>query len=91
MVDEYQDTNEAQSVLVALLAGAGGNVCCVGDDDQLMYVRAAPSRGTCSRSASGSPRHARIVLGRNFRSRAEILEPAARCIAHNQQASSRRR
>ena len=30
LVDEYQDTNEAQSVLVALLAGAGGNVCCVG-------------------------------------------------------------
>ena len=37
LVDEYQDTNEAQSVLVALLAGAGGNVCCVGDDDQLLY------------------------------------------------------
>ena len=37
VVDEYQDTNEAQSVLVALLAGAGGNVCCVGDDDQLLY------------------------------------------------------
>ena len=27
----------------------------------------------------------RIVLGRNFRSRSEILEPAARCIAHNEQ------
>jgi superfamily I DNA/RNA helicase len=36
LVDEYQDTNEAQSVLVALLAGAGGNVCCVGDDDQCL-------------------------------------------------------
>ena len=25
----------------------------------------------------------RIVLGRNFRSKAEILNPAARCVAHN--------
>ena len=32
-------------------------------------------------SASASPGTTRIVLGRNFRSRAEILEPAVRCVA----------
>jgi DNA helicase-2/ATP-dependent DNA helicase PcrA len=48
VVDEYQDTNEAQSVLVALLAGAGGNVCCVGDDDQCM------AEGTPVTMADGS-------------------------------------
>jgi len=85
VVDEYQDTNEAQSVLVALLAGAGGNVCCVGDDDQLLYsFRAAEPRNMLC-FGERFPAHARIVLGRNFRSRSEILEPAARCIAHNQQ------
>ncbi|HEX5922744.1 MAG TPA: UvrD-helicase domain-containing protein, partial [Baekduia sp.] len=38
LVDEFQDTNEAQSVLVALLAGAGGNVTCVADDDQCLLA-----------------------------------------------------
>ena len=50
LVDEYQDTNEAQSVLVALLAGAGGNVCCVGDDDQCLL------QGTEVTMADGSRR-----------------------------------
>ena len=38
LADEFQDTNEAQSVLVALLAGAGGNVTVVGDDDQCLIA-----------------------------------------------------
>jgi len=84
VVDEYQDTNEAQSVLVALLAGAGGNVCCVGDDDQLLYSFRAAEPRNMLRFGERFPAHERIVLGRNFRSHAEILEPAARCIAHNQ-------
>ena len=29
------------------------------------------------------PGHARIVLGRNFRCRAEILDAAVACVAHN--------
>src|SRR3954468_6836660 len=47
LVDEYQDTNEAQSVLVALLAGAGGNVTVVGDDDRSSTAGAARTRATC--------------------------------------------
>ena len=30
VVDEFQDTNEAQGVLIALLVGPDGNVCAVG-------------------------------------------------------------
>ena len=85
VVDEYQDTNEAQSVLVALLAGAGGNVCCVGDDDQLLYSwRGAEPRNMLA-FGERFPAHTRIVLGRNFRCRAEILEAAVACVAHNTQ------
>jgi len=83
LVDEYQDTNEAQSVLIALLAGAGGNVTVVADDDQAIYA----FRGAEPRNVLGFgerfPGHARIVLGRNFRSRAEILTPAVACVSHN--------
>ena len=83
LVDEYQDTNEAQSVLVALLAGADGSVCCVGDDDQLLYSwRGAEPRNMLA-FGERFPAHTRIVLGRNFRCRAEILEAAVACVAHN--------
>ena len=89
LVDEYQDTNEAQSVLVALLAGAGGNVCCVGDDDQLLYSwRGAEPRNILA-FGERFPAHARIVLGRNFRCRSEILDPAVACVAHNPQRESK--
>jgi superfamily I DNA/RNA helicase len=34
LVDEYQDTNQAQNEIVLLLAGGHQNVCVVGDTDQ---------------------------------------------------------
>ena len=37
LVDEYQDTNRAQYDLVRLLAGPGGNLTVVGDEDQSIY------------------------------------------------------
>jgi DNA helicase-2/ATP-dependent DNA helicase PcrA len=89
LVDEYQDTNEAQSVLIALLAGAGGNVCCVGDDDQLLYSwRGAEPRNILA-FGERFPAHRRIVLGRNFRSRAEILDAAVACVAHNERRAAK--
>ena len=38
LVDEFQDTNRAQSELVALLAERHRNVTVVGDDDQAIYA-----------------------------------------------------
>ena len=89
LVDEYQDTNEAQSVLIALLAGAGGNVCCVGDDDQLLYSwRGAEPRNILA-FGERFPAHRRIVLGRNYRSRAEILDAATACVARNEHRTAK--
>src|SRR4051794_4444586 len=84
LVDEMQDTNEAQATLVHLLAGPEGNLTVVGDDDQAIYrFRSAQPRNILA-FGERYPNHARIVLGRNFRSRAEILTAAACCIAINE-------
>jgi DNA helicase-2/ATP-dependent DNA helicase PcrA len=84
VVDEMQDTNEAQATLVHLLAGSGGNVTVVGDDDQAIYrFRSAEPRNILA-FGERYPDHDRVVLGRNFRSRAEILNAAACCIALNE-------
>jgi len=84
LVDEYQDTSHAQATLVDLLAGPDGNLCVVGDDDQLIHGwRHADPRHILG-FAERHPSRAAIVLGRNFRSRAEILQAAVRCVQHNE-------
>ncbi|MGZ4224406.1 MAG: ATP-dependent helicase [Solirubrobacteraceae bacterium] len=84
LADEFQDTSHAQARLVDLLAGPDRNLCVCGDDDQLIHGwrHADPRHILCF--GERHPSHAEIVLGRNFRSRAEILEAAVRCVSHNQ-------
>ena len=86
LADEFQDTSHAQATLVDLLAGPDGNLCVCGDDDQLIHGwrHADPRHILCF--AERHPSRAQIVLGRNFRSRAEILEAAVRCVSHNERA-----
>ena len=69
--------------LVDLLAGPDGNLCVCGDDDQVIHTwRHADPRHILD-FHHRHPARTEIVLGRNFRSRAEILEAAVRCVAHN--------
>jgi superfamily I DNA/RNA helicase len=83
LVDEMQDTNEAQAALLHLLAGPDGSLTCTGDDDQAIYrFRSAEPRNMLAFGERYAA-HRQIVLARNFRSRAEIVEAAAACIAHN--------
>jgi DNA helicase-2/ATP-dependent DNA helicase PcrA len=85
VADEFQDTSHAQAILVDLLAGPDGNLCVCGDDDQVIHTwRHADPRHILD-FHHRHPARTEIVLGRNFRSRAEILEAAVRCVAHNQQ------
>jgi len=83
LVDEFQDTNRAQAELVALLAEPHRNVTVVGDDDQAIYafrgaaidnILAFQDRYLGARS---------VVLRRNYRSLAPVLDAAYRLIRFN--------
>ena len=89
LADEFQDTSHAQATLVDLLAGPDGNLCVCGDDDQLIHGwrHADPRHILCFEERH--PGHAQIVLGRNFRSRAEILEAAVRCVSQNERRAGK--
>src|SRR5215208_531093 len=89
LVDELQDVNAAQARLVDLLAGPDGNLTAVGDEDQLIYRFRCADPAAILDFGRRHPRHRRIVLARNFRSRAEILAAAGACVAHNPRRSEK--
>jgi DNA helicase-2/ATP-dependent DNA helicase PcrA len=83
LVDEFQDTNRAQGELVALLAEPHRSVTVVGDDDQSIYrFRGAAISNILD--FQERYRGARIVvLRRNYRSLAPILDAAYRLVRFN--------
>ena len=83
MVDEYQDTNNAQFELVRLLAGSRKNICVVGDDDQSIYkFRGANIMNILNFEKVF--RGAKVVkLEQNYRSTQNILNAANAVIANN--------
>src|SRR6266851_4871963 len=83
LVDEYQDTNEAQFRLLSLLAGVRRNLCAVGDDDQSIYAwRGAQVRNILGFDAKFPGGH-EVFLAQNYRSTSAILEAANAVIAKN--------
>jgi DNA helicase-2/ATP-dependent DNA helicase PcrA len=83
LVDEFQDTNRAQSEIVTLLGQRHRNVTVVGDDDQSIYR----FRGAAISNILGFRERHRgartIVLRRNYRSAAPILDAAYRLVRFN--------
>ena len=82
-VDEYQDTNYAQFVLTALLAGGYRNLMVVGDDDQSIYK----FRGATIENILNFDKvfeEAKVIkLEQNYRSTKTILDAANAVICHN--------
>lgn len=83
MIDEYQDTNQAQFEIVHQIAGHHQRVCVVGDDDQAIYS----FRGATLRNILEFERDYRDVkairLEQNYRSTTAILDLANAIIAKN--------
>ncbi len=82
-VDEYQDTNEAQFVLTAMLASVHRNIMVVGDDDQSIYR----FRGATIENILGFDKEyndSRVIkLEQNYRSTGNILAAANAVISNN--------
>ena len=82
-VDEYQDTNEAQFVLTALLSGGYGNIMVVGDDDQSIYKFRGATIENILNFDKTFPSAKIIRLEQNYRSTQNILDAANAVIRNN--------
>jgi len=88
MVDEYQDTNQAQFQIASLIAGEPSathrpNICVVGDPDQAIYGWRGADISNILDFEKHYPAAATIKLGENFRSSPPILASADALIKHN--------
>lgn len=83
LVDEYQDTNWAQTELASRLASQAGNLMVVGDDDQAIYSFRGAAVGNLIDFRRRWPKCQVIVLTRNFRSTQNILDASYRSIQYN--------
>src|SRR6266536_1631617 len=89
-VDEFQDCNLPQYKLIRLL-GYGtddrheglGNVCVVGDDDQMIYTWRGASSENVQRFERDFPRTRIIMLEQNYRSTQTILDAAQNVVRRN--------
>lgn len=85
LVDEFQDTNNAQMEFLGLLTRdiENPNICCVGDDDQSIYSWRGAEIKHILNFDKTFPNAQIIRLETNYRSTSNILNAANSLIRHN--------
>jgi DNA helicase-2/ATP-dependent DNA helicase PcrA len=73
LVDEYQDVNQVQADIVALLRPDGAGLTCVGDDAQAIYAFRGASPAHLRELTARFESLTVVRLVRNYRSRPAIL------------------
>src|SRR5437660_5811951 len=96
-VDECQDCNLPQYKLIRLLGFGSderheglGNVCVVGDDDQMIYTWRGASAENVLRFERDFPHAKIIMLEQNYRSTQTILDAAQNVVQRNQLRKDKR-
>ena len=85
LIDEYQDTNEAQYILTKLLSDKYRNITCVGDDSQSIYSFRGANYKNILNFEKDYKDAKIILLEENYRSTSNILDAANNVIKHNKQ------
>ncbi|HEU0305990.1 MAG TPA: UvrD-helicase domain-containing protein, partial [Lysobacter sp.] len=83
LVDECQDTNDAQYRLLKALAGPKGLFTCVGDDDQSIYAWRGANPDNLLQLSKDYPTLEIVKLEQNYRCSNRVLRAANALIAHN--------
>ncbi len=85
LVDEVQDTNRLQYAWLRLLAGGGGKIFAVGDDDQSIYRFRGAEVGNMREFERDFAGANVIRLEQNYRSHGHILAAANAIIKYNRE------
>ena len=83
LIDEYQDTNEAQYVFSKMLTKKYRNIFVVGDNDQAIYAFRGANYKNILNFEKDYPDCKTILLEENYRSTQTILNAANNVIKHN--------
>lgn len=83
LIDEYQDTNQAQYLIVKSLAEKYKNIACVGDNDQSIYMFRGANYKNILNFEKDYPTAEIIMLEQNYRSTKTILNAANSVIKNN--------
>src|SRR5688572_16075603 len=83
LVDECQDTNDAQYRLLKALAGPRANFTCVGDDDQSIYAWRGANPENLTQLGRDYPNLVVVKLEQNYRCSNRVLRAANALIANN--------
>ncbi len=85
LIDEYQDTNEAQYILTKMISAKYKNICVVGDNDQAIYSFRGSNYQNILNFEKDYDHPKVILLEENYRSTGTILKAANEIIKHNKQ------
>lgn len=83
LIDEYQDTNEAQYILAKMISAKYKNICVVGDDSQSIYSWRGSNYKNILNFEKDYPDCEVILLEQNYRSTKKIIESSNILIKNN--------
>ena len=83
LIDEYQDTNEAQYTLTKMISEKYKNICVVGDNDQAIYSFRGANYNNILNFEKDYQNTKVILLEQNYRSTKNILDAANSLIKNN--------
>ena len=83
LIDEYQDTNEAQYLLAKMISSKYKNICVVGDDSQSIYSWRGSNYKNILKFEKDYPDCKTVYLEQNYRSTKTIIEASNELIKNN--------